>query len=181
MSEADAIGSLARVLAGSGVPWMLIGGHAVNVWLEPRFTADVDVTVQAGADCVAAVRRALESAGYRSTTEFGAEAASGPDFIRFASPDAISVEVQTAKTAFQQEALERAVRSEGDLRVATAEDLLVMKLIADRPKDQADALGLARLGDLDWAYVERWAREWQVAEALLALRARAGLPPRPGF
>jgi hypothetical protein len=58
----------------------------------------------------------------------------------------------------------------GRERVATPEDLIVLKLIADRPKDRQDLLGLVALPDLDWAYVARWAAEWDVAERLAALR-----------
>jgi hypothetical protein len=43
----DPIALIASVLDGAGLAYALIGGHAVNVWLEPRFTADVDVTVLA--------------------------------------------------------------------------------------------------------------------------------------
>jgi len=46
-----------------------------------------------------------------------------------------------------------------------------MKLIANRPKDQLDLLGLLGLDGIDWAYVEAWASEWDVAERLLELRA----------
>jgi hypothetical protein len=37
----------------------------------------------------------------------------------------------------------------------TPEDLIVMKLIAHRPKDRIDLLGLVALPGLDWSYVER--------------------------
>ena len=65
------------------LPYALIGGHAVNVWLEPRFTADVDVTVAADSAALARARAALEAAGYRVTAEQGADLPSGPDFVRF--------------------------------------------------------------------------------------------------
>jgi hypothetical protein len=42
------IDSLLGLLDESNVAHVLIGGHAVNAGLEPRFTADVDITVQAG-------------------------------------------------------------------------------------------------------------------------------------
>lgn len=70
------------------------------------------------------------------------------------------MEIQAAKTALQREVIRRAVVSEEGMRVATAEDLVILKLIADRPKDQADLAGLVRLPGLDWAHVERWAEQW---------------------
>jgi hypothetical protein len=78
-----------------------------------------------------------------------------------------------AKTEFQREALRRAAGSGTNPRVATPEDLIVMKLIANRAKDQIDLLGLAQLDKLDWDYIEHWAREWDVTDRLRVLRAMA--------
>jgi len=47
-----------------------------------------------------------------------------------------------------------------------------MKLIADRPKDHLDLLGLSRLDGLDWMYIEGWAAEWGVTERLRELRSQ---------
>jgi hypothetical protein len=85
------------------------------------------------------------------------------------------LKVQTAKTEFQREVLRRAaVRHDGS-HVATPEDLIVMKLIAHRPKDRIDLLGLVALPGLDWSYVERWADEWQVRDRLDTLRIESGI------
>jgi hypothetical protein len=37
-------------------------------------------------------------------------------------------------------------------------------------KDLADLAGLAELPDLDWAYVEEQAREWELLDRLALLR-----------
>ena len=71
----------------------------MNAWLEPRFTADVDITVQ-----------------------------------------------------------------------------IVVKLIADRPKDRIDLQGLVELPGLDWSYVEGWVDAWEVRDRLEALRRSRGAP-----
>jgi hypothetical protein len=81
-------------------------------------------------------------------------------------------ESQEDIVALNEEAVRRAL-VEGGLRVATAEDLIVLKLIANRPKDQNDLRGLLELPDLDWPYVEHWAGEWGVLDALRRLRASA--------
>lgn len=167
-----ALGALAEQVEDAGVPYVLIGGHAVNAWLEPRFTADVDLTVQAGAAELARLGAVLQAAGYRREARHGAEQASGPDFERYASADRLVViEIQAAKTALQREVIRRGVVGTEGLRVATPEDLIVLKLIADRPKDQGDLAGLVRLPGLDWAYVEGWAEQWGVLDRLRALRA----------
>ena len=53
--------------AESNVAYVLIGGHAVNTWLEPRFTGDIDITVQAGPGEVQRLGDLLAARGYPVT------------------------------------------------------------------------------------------------------------------
>ena len=168
------IADVAALLEASGVPYAIIGAHAVNVWLEPRFTADIDVTVQAGAPELEQLKTVLTARGFSVAREHGADLPSGPDFVRFTSPDStIVVEVQAAKTDFQREVIRRSVIERG-ARVATPEDLIVLKLIAGRAKDEVDLVGLVRLPAVDWPYVEHWASEWGVVDRLARVRQDAG-------
>lgn len=167
---------VAGILSGASAAYTLIGGHAVNVVLEPRFTADIDVTIAAEPAALARARAALLAAGFRVEREHGAAQPSGPDFVRFVDDEGTILELQTAKTALQRSAIARA-HDHGGVRVATPEDLIVFKAIANRPKDQIDLLGLARLPGLDWSYVDVQARDWGV-EAVIA-RVRALAAPAP--
>ena len=164
--------ALAELMETAGTPWALIGGHAVNAWVEPRLTRDIDVTVSADASALERLKKAFVDTGWRVVEELGGHEPSGPDFIRFTRGDQEPpVEVQVAKTAFQQRLLERATpTSGGAVPVATVEDLIVLKLIAARKKDEADLDALGRLPDVDWAYVERWAEAWEVTRRLEELR-----------
>lgn len=164
------IPQVAAMLEAAGVPYAIIGAHAVNVWLEPRFTADIDVTVQAGNTEILRMKTVLAEHGFAVSREHGTALPSGPDFIRFTAPDSdVTIEVQTAKTEFQQEVVRRATAEHG-VRVATPEDLIVMKLIADRPKDAIDLAGLVQLPDMDWAYIEGWTIEWGISDRLARVR-----------
>jgi predicted nucleotidyltransferase len=162
---------LSRVLEREAIDYALIGGHAVNAWLEPRFTADVDIVVAAGPDDFDRLKQILAGEGFVVTREHGADQPSGPDFVRFESESsALILEVQAAKTQFQGEAIRRAGVGEAGVRIATVEDLIVMKLIADRAKDQIDLVGLAALPEIDWTYIEHWAEEWQILDRLQRIR-----------
>jgi hypothetical protein len=174
MSDAPSglLADIARLLDQAGVGYAVIGGHAVNVWLEPRFTADIDVTVSADPAAIARLRDVLAAAGYSEVIAHGSELPSGPDFVRWVSSRGDPVEIQVAKTSFQDEVIRRAVRAASGVLVATREDLIVLKLIADRGKDRADLEGLCALPDVDWTYVERWAQAWDVLERLARFRAR---------
>jgi hypothetical protein len=169
----DPLGALAGILEEAGIEYALIGGHAVNAWVEPRFTADIDLTIEAGVAQMERLATVLERAGFTIQLESGADQPSGPDFVRFASVDGrLVLELQAAKTELQDWIIRRALHDSRGLRVATPEDLIILKLIANRPKDQIDLIGLCGLVDLDWDYVERWAREWQVSELLEHIRNR---------
>ena len=168
MTEAPIL-VLAGLLDREDIPYALIGGHAVNTLLEPRLTRDIDVTVVAGAEGIGRLRAALAAEGFVLERAFGVELPSGPDFMRFVC-EPVVVEVQTAKTRYQHDVVRRATSQSG-VRIASPEDLIVLKLIADRPKDQEDLRGLARLASIDWGYVERCAEEWGMQDRLTRLRA----------
>ncbi|MGH7630324.1 MAG: hypothetical protein ACREOF_13280 [Gemmatimonadales bacterium] len=80
-------------------------------------------------------------------------------------------------TPYERQAIERAVRvplAGAAVPFARAEDLLIHKLFAGRPRDLEDALSVARRKgrELDWAYVRRWAR------AFADIPGREDLPRR---
>jgi hypothetical protein len=124
----DTLDQFASLMNGIGLRWALIGGQAVNAWVEPRFTR---------------------------------------------GDEEPPLDVQVAKTRFQVQLLDRAVgREDGEVPVATAEDIIVLKLIAWRDKDEVDLQALSKVTTLDWEYVERWAREWEMLDRLDFLRRR---------
>jgi hypothetical protein len=173
----DVVSVLARTLERAGLAHALIGGHAVNTWLEPRFTADIDLVIAVDAAALGRFREALAAEGFVVDVEHGAQQTSGPDFVRLVSADGLArVELQVAKTPFQREVIQRARTDESGLRVATPEDLIVMKLIANRPRDQVDLTGLLGLPALDWSYIERWADEWGVTDILRRAAERVTHP-----
>jgi len=165
-SASQPVAEIGALLESAGIDYAVIGGHAVNVWLEPRFTADVDITIATDRDGLDRLHTVMDGAGFRVAAEHGADQPSGPDFVRFVSARGDILEIQIAKTSLQVDVVRRAQRTEDGIRVATAEDLIVLKLIAHRRKDRVDLVGLCALPGLDWAYVERWAEEWEVTALL---------------
>jgi len=166
---------LAGLLDAAGIEYALIGGHAVNTWLEPRFTADVDLTIEAGVERMDRLAEILLESGFEQDSLEGADQSSGPDFARFTSSNPqLVLEFQAAKTALQESVIARARTTEYGLRVATPEDLIILKLIANRPKDRIDSMGLCALPGLDWDYLREWARRWDVEALLEELRREGG-------
>ncbi len=170
----DVMALIASVFDAAGLAYALIGGHAVNAWLEPRVTVDIDLTVAADPAALARARTGLEAAGYRVHDQVGADQPSGPDFVRLVRTAADPpIELQAAKTELQRALIARA-RHDGGVATATAEDLIALKLIAHRPKDLGDLAGLLALPDLDWPYIEARAEQWEVRDRLDRLRAQLG-------
>jgi hypothetical protein len=140
------------------VPYVLIGGIAASLQGETRVTADVDLVI--GAE----VERALDLVRSLDKSVFVPLFAGVEDVVKraFILPlrhlsTGIKVDLALGLSGFEQQILTRAQTIEvgsHQIRIATGEDLLVMKLLAGRPRDLQDAEGIAIVqGDrFDWTY-----------------------------
>ena len=179
--------SLPRVLAAlaealSPGAFAIVGAVARNAWAPPRATTDLDLAIAATAQALGAAEAALTALGYRCVRRNQIDSSDVlPDLLIFRTedPELRQVDLLVAKTPFEEDVLRRAVVLEiSDLRipVATAEDVLVYKLLAARPRDWEDVRAVVRTqartgASLDWAHVERWCEFWGVSDRLAALRA----------
>lgn len=163
---APLLAGLGHALRRRRLPFMFIGGQAVLLHGAPRLTHDVDVTVGVSPDQVAEVLAACEEldievivadpAGFAAET-FVCPARHPPTGVR--------VDFIFSNTRYEHGAIARAVDVElaGEtLPFAAAEDLLLLKLFAGRPRDLEDARSIVRRqqGRLDWPYLKRWAEEF---------------------
>lgn len=161
------------MFAAAKLDGAVIGGLARNHWAVPRTTFDLDLTVVANAPAIAKVVASFAEAGFKVMRQQEAGSPSGPDFVQLYNPDTHQVvEFQTAKTEYQELLIERAIPlpALAPLRVVTLEDLVVLKLLAFRRKDQDDLREVAEGHTVDWAYIEHWANIWKVQEQLATLR-----------
>lgn len=133
--------ALAVSLETSAIPYMIIGGQAVLLHGEPRLTRDIDVTLAADVDRLSDVLEAARRAGVEPLVD-------PQDFTRqtmvLPCSDAgsgIRVDFIFSNSAYEREAIGRAVRvriGRSDVRFATAEDLVIHKIFAGRPRDLED-------------------------------------------
>jgi len=157
---------LARALRAHDVPFMLIGGQAVLLHGEPRLTLPVDVTLGVSPEALGTVLAACEAMG-ADPLPVAVE-----DFVRetFVLPVAdpatnIRIDLIFSTTPFEAAAIDRAIEVEvagESVPFATAEDLIIHKLFAGRPRDLEDVDGIIRRKgpDLDWDYLATWAEEF---------------------
>lgn len=144
----------ARRFEELGIEAKLIGAlAALQYRAQPRATVDVDFLART----LDGLAEAMEADGYECKTiaEPG-----GPPFVVFIRGKGHRVDVLLAETEYQRTALDRATGP-----AITAEDVIVHKLIAWRPRDQDDIAQIFAAGvELDERYIEGWARAWDVAD-----------------
>ncbi len=147
------------------IRWALVGGFAVSVRTEPRFTRDVDVAVLVDGDPAAEqLVRSLINAGYRLDAIVEQDSVGRLATARMISPGSdrlgVVVDVLFATAGIEPEIVAAAevleVLPEVLMPVATAGHLVALKLLArddeTRPQDAADLRALhAVLGAADRA------------------------------
>lgn len=163
-SPSDSYADFRDLLRGLGADPVGIGAlAALRYRAEPRATTDVDFLVRSLAGVADAARRRGLTARVIADDE-------GQPYLVFIRGEGVAVDVLLAETEYQRTALARA--TDGWL---TVEDVIVHKLIAWRDKDQDDVASiLSTSPTLDVPYIERWAREWDVADRWTAAQLSAG-------
>lgn len=141
-------------LTESGASVALVGGLAVGVRCEPRFTRDVDLAVAVADDAEAeALVRALLARGYRAFDVLEQEAAGRLATVRLRCPpaeaDTAVVDLLFASSGIEREIVERAeeVAVGGGLVVPVARTahLIATKLLSATERRPQDAIDLANL------------------------------------
>ena len=157
----EAVARLARFASDLAKPWALIGGVAVIARVFVRATKDVDFLVSCPASDA---RSLLEVAGRHG---YGWDEADVQDFLdagllRMWGPpsrgEGLGLDVLLTASALDEATVRRAtpvVVLGTEVPVATAEDLLLMKLEANRPVDLDDVIAIkdAFADRLDFAYL----------------------------
>ena len=159
---------LAQRLSELNVSYMLVGGMANAVWGEPRATLDIDVTVWVTDEDIDRLVPAL-AREFTPRIDHPRRFIEETRVLPLRTSEGVNVDMIFGMLPFEQEAIERAVLIsiwDTEVRCCTPEDLILLKIISDRPQDRSDARGilLRRLADFDLNYLEPRIRE--LAEAL---------------
>lgn len=153
---------LTEEIERSGFDFMLIGGQAVLLHGTPRLTEDIDLTLAAGPEALPSLLEVCGRLGLEPLPDEPHAFVRDTFVLPAAEPGTgVRVDFIFSTTRYEKEAIERAVRVEIlDVRVpfATAEDLVIHKLFAGRPRDLEDAASVVRRRSeaLDWDYLHRW-------------------------
>jgi len=155
-------------LDAKNVPYAVMGGLAVRVHAVPRPTNDVDLTISIQRTKLEEWYEQLEQAGitvpivYRNG--WVDEVANMPLVklkIYLDQTQGVDLDVFIAESAFQESLMSRRITARMEDRkisVVTPEDLILLKLIANRPRDLLDVADVLFVqGELDQRYMRQWA------------------------
>ncbi len=161
MSVLEAAAEIAAFLEEQGVSYALLGGVAIQHWGEPRTTRDVDVVVMVSYE-------ELEDFAQKLFRRFAPRL---PDALPFArrhrvllvwASDGTSIDISLGVPGYEEEALRRAVSVSfpglRSIRLLSAEDLIIHKCVAGRPRDVEDVKQILRRQRLalDLGHIRQW-------------------------
>jgi hypothetical protein len=158
------------------IDYAIVGGFAVRVHALPRPTWDLDVVVNLTPERLNALIQKADDEGYDidDAVKTGwRDSVRGMPTIKFRmfEPEGkVDVDIFLAETSYLQSVIKRRklMNAEGmEAYFLSVEDLLLMKLMANRRKDQADVDDILFVqGHLDVAYLRKWAADLDVQELL---------------
>jgi hypothetical protein len=164
----------------------VVGGLAMAAWRYPRATRDVDLLVLASGNELTFLVQRLVAAGFKpkklDPVNFGDTKLM--EFF-FEPPDQfidVQVDLLLAESEFARKSLTRTITLPAaalgfEVDVLGCEDLIVLKLLAGRIIDQADAAALihANADALDRRLLYKLAAEAGVADALTEAERQQGM------
>lgn len=165
----QALNDVWQALGKLNAPKAIIGGLSMAVWRRPRATRDIDILIGIDVqdiDALIALMRDLGAHLKREPLDLGTvtliQVLYGPprSFVD------VQVDLLVAKADYHRQALRRTrtdVLFGTDLTVSfvACEDLILLKLLAGRVIDQADARAVlaANVDTIDGSYLAHWADE----------------------
>jgi hypothetical protein len=150
----------ARALETDGIPHAIGGAVALVYWGEPRGTVDVDINIFLPEVDAPRVFKVLSSLGLSISADDAASEVLRTGQIRL-DWEGTFIDLFFAYDPFHDSCNERAVTVDfngAPIRVLSGEDLVVFKIIFNRPKDWIDIEQLiaVQASHFDVGYVMHW-------------------------
>ncbi len=165
MSLHEAAAEIAAFLESQGVPYVILGGLAVQYWGEPRTTRDVDVTVLVSSEQFEAFARETLKKFHpriKDTLSFALQ----HRVLLVNTLDGTPVDISLGIPGYEDEVMRRAVEAvfsgSAKMRVISAEDLIIHKCVAGRARDREDVerVLIRRRLAIDIDYIRRWLQDF---------------------
>lgn len=178
--QSDFLKRLIEKLSESLIPYMLVGSVAASFYGHPRSTVDIDIVVDADEETLCRFARSLGEGYFISEDSVREAIRSGTLFNIIDDASGYKADFIVRKErAFSRTEFNRRVSItmvDKHLNMATPEDVILSKLewskLGSSERQWSDALQVAKTqGEtLDLDYIEKWARELDVADLWKRIR-----------
>jgi len=160
-----AVSSLSGWLREENVPYAIIGGLAVSLNAQPRLTADIDAIIWLDLDRSEKFLKSGHDRGFVARINNPIEFARNARVLLLRHEETqIAIDLSCGVLPFEQEVLERAIDFRDgslDIKIATPEDLIILKAVAHRTRDLLDIENLLNVhGDVDLNRIRYWVRQF---------------------
>lgn len=167
----DTIKELRTIFKKHNIEYAILGGLAAGAWGRARATDDIDLVIHVSGDKLDNLMNIFKKYKYQVRI-MGYD--NLPDLIELRKKRGdleIRVDIMLAKIPYQEKVMERKVMLkifDTEIPFISPEDLIIHKLIANRPIDIQDVENIFRFNykNLDIEYLKKWAKEWEIEESL---------------
>jgi predicted nucleotidyltransferase len=166
---AEVLRDFAALFERMGTQYAVMGGMAVRVYGIPRPTQDIDFTLAIKRTSLPAFFQAVQDLGYTVAEEYArgwVDSVAGMPLVKvrlYLEGRGIDIDIFLAESRFQEQLLARRRREQMDglgVWLVTPEDLILLKLLAGRPRDLADIADILFMqGKLDETHMRDWAQQ----------------------
>jgi len=177
--ELSVLIEVTRKLEAAGVPYMLTGSMAANVYATPRMTRDLDLIAEIAPETLGQLPLIFPEADYYLSPEAARDAVSRHSaFNLIHLGTMVKVDLMIRKpTQYRMLEFSRRIRRDVDgvpVWVVSKEDLILSKLDWSRDSESdrqlADVRNLLATG-CDQAYLQQWAQHLQLTDILTRVSA----------
>jgi len=162
------IRKLAEELDGLEMPYMIIGGQAVLLYGIPRLTRDIDITLGVDIDSLPTVRKICGKLNLKIKPRDVEEFVKKTMVLPVEDPKTnIRVDFIFSFSVYEKIAIGRAkkvkIKNYG-ARFASAEDIIIHKIIAGREIDLTDVKNIInKMGSrkINTIYIKKWLKDLQ--------------------
>lgn len=167
-----ALNQVIEAIEELGVDYVIFGGLALGAWKRIRSTLDVDIMVIMKEKDLSYLIDIILKKGLRLDKEKSKVKLGEIALLRFIYFDEeslldIKVDIAVARGGFAEEVVRNRIKLNvfgKDLWFTRCEDLILLKMLSNRPIDIADAKELRRINKevIDKDYLYRWAQELKI-------------------
>jgi hypothetical protein len=186
MSSADIFIVLAAALDRTGIPYMVVGSFASNLYGTGRATQDIDIVVSATPEQIRRLLTLFPETDYYFSQDAALEACRRKSMFNILDTrTGWKIDIIFEKpSAYHQQAFQCRTQAEIDsvpLFTATGEDTIIFKLESGKMGESSgqieDVAGILRVQEtkIDRAYIEKWVHDLGLVSQWDHARQMAGL------